>query len=111
MAEFKHVFVCVQDRPPGHPQGSCAQRGGREVFQAFMEKIQTDPQLFMTTFITPTGCMNSCMMGPVVVIYPDGVWYGQVKPEDVDEIVEKHLKSNEPVERLVISKGKPPGMF
>ena len=110
MSEFKHVFICVQDRPPGHPQGSCAQRGGREVFQAFMEKIQTDPQLFMTTFITPTGCMNSCMAGPIVVVYPDGVWYGQVKPEDVDEIVEKHLKGGEPIERLVISKGKPPGM-
>ena len=109
MAEFRHVFVCVQDRPPGHPQGSCAQRGARDVFQVFMEKVQEDPELFTKVLVTPTGCMGACMLGPVVVVYPDAVWYGQVKPEDVDEIVESQLKKGEPVKRLVISQGKPPG--
>ncbi|ADC90006.1 ferredoxin, 2Fe-2S [Thermocrinis albus DSM 14484] len=109
--QFRHVFVCVQQRPPGHPMGSCSDRGSRDVLQRLMEKVQFDPELFMSTMVTPTGCLNACGAGPIVVVYPEGVWYGNVRPEDVDEIVEKHLKGNEPVERLVLSKGKPPGMF
>jgi len=108
---FRHVFVCVQQRPPGHPMGSCSDRQSREVLQRFMEKQQMDPELFMSCMITLTGCLNACGVGPVVVVYPEGIWYGGVKPEDVDEIVEKHLKGGEVVERLVVSKGKPPGMF
>ncbi len=108
---FRHVFVCVNQRPPGHPQPSCGDRGSRDVLSAFMEKLQTDPELFMSTAVTPTGCLGPCMMGPTVVVYPDAVWYGNVKPQDVDEIVEKHLKGGEPVERLVVSKGNPPGML
>jgi len=51
------------------------------------------------------------MMGPTLVVYPEGIWYGNVKVEDVEEIITGHLKGGKPVERLVISRGKPPGMF
>jgi len=108
---FKHVFVCVNQRPPGHPQGSCGERGSREVYQALMERLQGDPELFLSVLVTPTGCLGPCMMGPTLVVYPEGVWYGNVKVQDVDDIVSQHLKGGQPVERLVISKGKPPGMF
>jgi len=109
--EFRHVFICVNQRPPGHPMGSCAEKGSRELYQAFMEKVQMDPELFMITAITPTGCLGPCGLGPTIVVYPDAVWYGNVKPSDVEEIVQSHLKGGKPVERLVVSKGKPPGMF
>ncbi len=108
---FRHVFICVNQRPPGHPQGSCAEKGSRDVYQVFMEKLQQDPELFMTTLVTPTGCLGPCMLGPTIVVYPDGVWYGNVKTEDVDEIINSHLKEGKPVERLVVSQGKPPGMM
>lgn len=109
--EFRHVFICVNQRPPGHPMGSCAEKGSRELYQAFMEKVQLDPELFMSTLITPTGCLGPCALGPTLVVYPDAIWYGNVKPSDVEEIVQSHLKGGKPVERLVVSKGKPPGMF
>ncbi len=109
--QFKHVFICVNQRPPGHPQGSCAEKGGRDIYQVFMEKLQEDPELFMSTAVTPTGCLGPCMLGATVVVYPDGVWYGNVKPDDVQEIIQEHLKGGNPVDRLVVSKGKPPGMF
>ncbi len=109
--QFKHVFICVNQRPPGHPQGSCAEKGGRDIYQVFMEKLQEDPELFMSTAVTPTGCLGPCMLGATVVVYPDGVWYGNVKPDDVQDIIQEHLKGGNPVDRLVVSKGKPPGMF
>ncbi|MFN3976914.1 MAG: (2Fe-2S) ferredoxin domain-containing protein [Aquificaceae bacterium] len=109
--EFRHVFVCVNQRPPGHPMGSCAEKGSREIYQAFMEKLQMDPELFMSVAITPTGCLGPCGLGPTLVVYPEGVWYGNVRVQDVEEIVQSHLKGGKPVERLVVSKGKPPGMF
>lgn len=48
------------------------------------------------------GCLDACDFGPSVVVYPEGIYYGGVKPEDVNEIVEEHLISNRPVERLII---------
>jgi (2Fe-2S) ferredoxin len=48
------------------------------------------------------GCMDACEFGPTVVVYPDNVWYGGVKLEDVPEIIERHLIGGEPVERLRI---------
>jgi (2Fe-2S) ferredoxin len=49
------------------------------------------------------GCLDQCEHGPVVVVYPEQVWYGGVTPADVAEIVEKHLKGGVPVARLRIA--------
>jgi (2Fe-2S) ferredoxin len=51
-----------------------------------------------------SGCLDACEDGPTVVVYPEGVWYGKVKPEDVPEIVESHLVGGRPVERLRIKR-------
>mgnify|MGYP000980371526 CR=1 FL=1 len=48
------------------------------------------------------GCLDICEAGPSVVIYPEGIWYGKVKPEDVQEIVQSHLIDGQPVERLKV---------
>ena len=52
------------------------------------------------TFTYQAGCLDACSQGPAVVVYPEGVWYGHVKVEDVPEIVESHLVRGQPVERL-----------
>jgi len=109
--QFRHVFVCVQQRPPGHPKGCCSDRAGREVLDRLFERQQVDADLARNTLMTATGCLGACSVGPVIVVYPDGVWYGAVKPADVDEIVERHLKNGQVVDRLVLSRGKPPGML
>ncbi|MEN3033784.1 MAG: (2Fe-2S) ferredoxin domain-containing protein [Aquificaceae bacterium] len=109
--QYRHIFVCVNQRPPGHPMGSCAERGSREVLAKFLESIQSDPELFMTTLVTPAGCLGPCGMGPTVVVYPEGVWYARVRPEDVSTIVQSHLKEGQPPQNLVVSTGKPPQML
>jgi (2Fe-2S) ferredoxin len=102
MAKFqRHVFVCQNERSADDPRGSCTARGSHEVLAAFKEK------LFNAGFkriVRPNkaGCLDQCSHGVCVVVYPDAVWYGGVKPSDVDEIIERHIKGGEPVQRLVI---------
>lgn len=96
----KHVFVCAQTRPPGHPRGSCGQLGSTAVFQTFMQQFETG-QLHGQFALTSTGCLGTCDLGPTVLVYPEGVMYSKVAPEDVAEIIDEHLKNDRPVERLL----------
>ena len=50
--------------------------------------------------INKSGCLDQCEHGPTVVVYPEAVWYGFVRPEDVAEIVREHVANGRPVERL-----------
>jgi (2Fe-2S) ferredoxin len=95
----KHVFVCIQTRPPGHPRGSCFEKGASQVMEAFIQQIQTR-NLFERFAITNSGCIGPCDNGPSVLIYPDSVMYSGVTATDVAEIIDKHLLEGEVVERL-----------
>lgn len=93
-----HVFVCQNDRPAGG-KPSCGATGGT-VFAALQREIGADPVLWGRVAITSSGCLGRCFEGPTVVVYPDAVWYGGITAEDVPEIVERHLRRGEAVERL-----------
>ncbi|MCF7966546.1 (2Fe-2S) ferredoxin domain-containing protein [Methylobacter sp. Wu8] len=97
----KHVFVCTQNRPQGHPRGSCASSGCADIMDAFMNEIQAR-NLFEKIALTNTGCMGPCMMGPSVLVYPDAVMYGRLKKDDVKTIIEQHLLGGEPVAELMV---------
>ncbi len=97
----KHVFVCTQHRAPGHPRGSCGTKGCTDVMTEFMNEIQKR-NLFETIGLTNTGCLGPCMLGASVLVYPDGIMYGEVKKEQVKTIVEKHLLGGEPVKELQV---------
>ena len=96
----KHVLVCVQGRPPGHPRGSCQARGCNDVFQAFSNEFQ-QRNLWANFLLTNTGCLGPYHLGPTVIVYPEGVMYTGVKPEDVGVIIDEHLMFDQPVERLL----------
>ncbi|MFQ5770995.1 MAG: ferredoxin [bacterium] len=51
--------------------------------------------------ITGCSCLGSCENGPVMVVYPEGTWYGGIRPEDVPEIVESHIVGGQPITRLL----------
>jgi len=97
----KHVFVCTQNRPAGHPRGSCGSSGCADVMNEFMNEIQAR-NLFEKIALTNTGCMGPCMMGPSVLVYPEGVMYGKVSKDDVKTIVDEHLLMGKPVEKLIV---------
>jgi (2Fe-2S) ferredoxin len=67
----------------------------------FMEEIE-ERELGGEIFINNTGCFGICETGPIVVVYPDNVWYGSVTPDDVEEIMDEHIEGGNVVERLLI---------
>jgi (2Fe-2S) ferredoxin len=100
MAPYKrHLFVCTNVRPPGSPRGCCAEKGSEELRFLFKKQLKARG-LSEEIRANTAGCLDTCEAGPSVVVYPEGVWYGGVKPEDVPEIIEQHLVNGQPVERL-----------
>ena len=100
MAPFdRHLFVCINQRTPGHARGCCNPDGSERLHRAFKRAL-ADRGLKGRVRANRAGCLDQCEHGPTVVVYPDGVWYGGVTEADVDEIVETHLIGGRPVDRL-----------
>jgi len=95
----RHVFICSQNRPAGHPRGSCGQNGCAEIVDEFMQQWQKR-QCFAEVMVTPSGCIGPCGTGPNVLVYPEGVMYSNVTKADVNDIFEEHLLGGNVVERL-----------
>jgi (2Fe-2S) ferredoxin len=93
-----HLFCCFQQRPPGHPRGSCAAAGSKPLWDRLAARIDGKPEISLVA----TGCLGFCRAGPLMVVYPQGVWYAPRTPEDIDEIVSSHFLGGKLVERLVI---------
>lgn len=95
----KHIFICVNEREPNHPKGSCANCGARDIRLEFVKLINKNG-LKGVIRANKSGCLDACEFGPTIVIYPDNIWYTKVKLEDVDEIFNKTILKNEAVTRL-----------
>lgn len=100
----RHVFVCNGK--------SCAQVGSAEVkaeFARILEgkgvrqgKESKGRNPIGEIVLSDCGSVGFCSIGVAVLVYPDGIWYGQVQPEDVAEIIEEHLENGNVVERLAL---------
>ncbi len=100
MATFeKHIFICCNTRDPSSPRGCCDPAGEAKLQKVFKEKLKARG-LKGRVRANKSGCLDQCEHGPNLVVYPDAVWYGGVRPEDVDEIIESHIVAGRPVERL-----------
>ena len=97
----RHVFVCENRRPDDDPRGCCAAKGAAEI-RGRLKVLAKNAGLRGRVRINGSGCLDQCEHGCTVVVYPEQVWYGGVRPEDVTEIVEEHLLGGRPVERLLI---------
>ncbi len=95
-----HVIVCTQAKSENVT--SCAASGGAAVAGAFYGELAKQG-LADEVIVSTTGCLGACDHGPVVVVYPEGTWYGAVKPSDVAEIVSSHLRGGKPVQRLMLT--------
>ncbi len=97
----RHVFFCCNQRDA--PESCCANAGALELQKHAKQRIKalglSGPGQVR---INKAGCLDRCEEGPVLVVYPDAVWYTYVDQEDVDEIIDRHVVGGEVVERLVI---------
>ena len=92
-----HVYVCDQKKPEGIP--CCPARGSAATLEALRKEVAARG-LLDEVQITTCGSLGVCERGPNLVVYPEGVWYSGVRPEDVPELVESHFVQGRVVERL-----------
>jgi (2Fe-2S) ferredoxin len=96
-----HVFFCCNRRDP--PEACCANRGAEELQAYAKARIKAlDLAGKGRVRVNRAGCLDRCDEGPVIVVYPEEVWYTYVDRADIDEIVDRHLVLGEVVERLRI---------
>lgn len=97
----RHVFVCLNERPADHPRGCCSLHGAVQVRDALKDELKRRG-LASIVRANNAGCLDTCEHGAVLVIYPEGIWYGKVTVDDVPEIIERTLVAGEVIQRLVI---------
>jgi (2Fe-2S) ferredoxin len=85
-----HIFVCCNQREPGHSRGCCDPQGSQELRDCFKSELKRR-KLGPLVRANQSGCLDQCELGPTVVIYPQGIWYGHVTPADVPRIVEETI--------------------
>lgn len=97
----RHVFFCCNQREAG--EKCCADAGAADIRGYAKGRIKAlglaGPGKVR---INTSGCLDRCEEGPVLVVYPEAVWYTYVDREDIDEIIDRHIVHGEVVERLVI---------
>ena len=95
-----HIFFCLNERQNG--EDCCAQHHAQAGFDRCKLRVKeaglAGPGQVR---VNKAGCLDRCAAGPVAVVYPEGVWYSYVDEQDIDEIVESHLKNGKVVERLL----------
>jgi (2Fe-2S) ferredoxin len=96
-----HVFFCTNQRDNGRP--CCHNHDALALRSYAKEKVKAlglarQHQVRINT----AGCLNRCLQGPIIVVYPEGTWYTYANRKDIDEIISEHLVNGRPVERLRI---------
>jgi (2Fe-2S) ferredoxin len=96
-----HVFFCTNQRKDG---SRCCQDFNAEAMREYAKKRCKELGVHGPgqVRINSAGCLNRCAEGPVIVVYPEEVWYTYVDREDIDEIIEQHLVHGQTVKRLQI---------
>jgi len=96
----RHIFLCADQTKPN----CCPQEAGIEAWN-YLKKRLKELKLDVPTddrptciFRTKANCLRVCEKGPIMVIYPDGVWYRNVTPEAIDRIINEHLLGDRVVE-------------
>jgi (2Fe-2S) ferredoxin len=103
VAKFQHhVFICTNERDESAKRPSCARQGSEKLKGAFKDAVK-EAGLKGKVRANELSCLDQCEHGPVVVVYPDAVWYGFVHVRDVEEIVNEHLVHGRPVKRLLLA--------
>lgn len=95
-----HVFFCLNQKEPGR---KCCFEAGAETMWAYAkERLQALGIEKRCVRVNKSGCLGRCSEGPVLVIYPEGVWYTYQTQADIDEIINQHIVQGKQVKRLLL---------
>jgi (2Fe-2S) ferredoxin len=81
-----HVFVCASFRVAGEAKGVCHRKDAGSLLQ-YLQSELSDREMD-DVMVSSTGCLNLCEHGPVMIVYPEGYWYGEVNEEKIDSILD-----------------------
>ena len=97
-----HIFICCNQRSPGHARGCCDPSGSERLRNAFKAEVE---RRGLTPLVraNKAGCLDQCELGPTVVIYPQGIWYGHVQLEDVPRIIDETIVGGKILDDLLIA--------
>ncbi len=102
MSFQNHLFFCLNKRNNG--ADCCDQQNAFALFEYAKNRVK---ELGLSgpgkVRVNKAGCLDRCADGPVMVVYPEGVWYTFVDTEDIEEIIQSHLILGRPVERLQLA--------
>ena len=97
-----HIFVCCNQRSPEHARGCCNLDGSEQLRNAFKAEVKRRG-LNPLVRANSAGCLDQCELGPTVVIYPQGIWYGNVQLEDVTRIIDETIVGGKVLDDLLIA--------
>jgi (2Fe-2S) ferredoxin len=96
-----HVFFCLNER--SNSEACCAKHQAQEAFEHCKQKVKSHGLNGVGGVrVNKAGCLDRCAGAPVLVVYPEAIWYTYVDLSDIDEIITSHLQNNQIVTRLLL---------
>jgi (2Fe-2S) ferredoxin len=96
----KHIFICTNQKAEG--KACCGEQRGMELVEKFRE-VLNEKGLKGKIRAQKSGCLDACKHGPALVIYPEGTYYKQVTPSDVERIIDEQIIGGKQIEDLVLN--------
>ncbi len=95
-----HIFMCLEENESEPGRGCCQDKGAMELFGHMRAYSKQNGVTGIR--INRASCLDRCELGPIMVVYPEGIWYAVRSKEDVEDIVRTHIIGGERVERLMV---------
>lgn len=98
-----HIFFCLEENEATPGRTCCAEKGAGDLFTHMRMFAKQNGVTGIR--VNRASCLDRCELGPIMVVYPEGIWYAVRTKEDVEEIVKSHIMEGRRVERLLVAPG------